>query len=327
MQVGLGFMASRTLLAAIEAGLFTELASTGPLGAAALGQRLGWHPRGCRDFFDGLVALGFLTRDAGGAYHNSADADAFLDRRKPGYIGGIFEMAGKRLYPSWANLPAALQTGKPQNELNSEDTFEAMYSDPARLRNFLSAMTGISTGAARAIAAKFVWSDYKTFADVGAAQGATPVQLALAHPHLRGVGYDLPQVRPVFEEYVASHGVQDRVSFQPGDFFRDPLPKVDVLVMGHILHDWDLPTKRMLLTKAFDALPRGGALIVYECLIDDERRTNVSGFMMSLNMLVETPGGFDYTGGDCQGWMREAGFSESWVEPLIGAHAMVVAIK
>ena len=95
----------------------------------------------------------------------------------------------------------------------------------------------------------------------------------------------------------------------PGDFFKEPLPKADVVLMGHILHDWDLPTKKMLIKKAFDALPRGGALVVYEAIIDDDRSKNAFGLMMSLNMLIETPGGFDYTGADCAGWMKEAGFS------------------
>jgi len=108
----------------------------------------------------------------------------------------------------------------------------------------------------------------------------------------------------VFEEYVATVGVADRVRFVPGDFLKQDLPKGDVVLMGHILHDWDLPTKKMLLKKALDALPASGALIVYEAIIDDDRSKNAFGLMMSLNMLIETPGGFDYTGADCASWRR-----------------------
>ena len=178
-----------------------------------------------------------------------------------------------------------------------------------------------------AIARAFPWAGYRTFVDVGTAQGDLAAQIALANPHLRGTGFDLPQVAPIFEEYVARVGVADRLAFQPGSFFTDPLPKADVVLMGHILHDWDLPTKQMLVAKAFDAVPAGGALVVYEAIIDDDRSKNAFGLMMSLNMLIETPGGFDYTGADCAGWMKAAGFSSTRVEPLVGPDSMVIAIK
>src|SRR5262249_59682382 len=112
----------------------------------------------------------------------------------------------------------------------------------------------------------------------------------------------------IFDGHVASLGLGERLSFTAGDFFTDPLPPADVLVMGHILHDWNLDEKRLLLRKAYDALPKGGALIVYDAIIDDGRRSNTFGLLMSLNMLIETPGGFDYTGADCRAWMRQAGF-------------------
>ena len=327
MQTGLAFWPSKTLLSAIELGVFTELAR-GPERFAALSGRLGLHPRSARDFLDTLVALGFLTRE-GDRYANSPETDLFLDREKPSYVGGILEMANQRLYPFWGHLTEALRTGLPQNEAKSGETgiFEALYADPARLEQFLSAMTGISHGANLTIARAFPWAGYRTFVDVGTAQGDLAAQIAVANPHLRGTGFDLPQVAPIFEEYVAKVGVADRLAFQPGSFFTDPLPKADVVLMGHILHDWDLPTKQMLIAKAFDAVPAGGALVVYEAIIDDDRSKNAFGLMMSLNMLIETPGGFDYTGADCAGWMKAAGFSSTRVEPLVGPDSMVIAIK
>jgi O-methyltransferase domain/Dimerisation domain len=327
MQLGLGFWGSKTLLSAVELGLFTELAA-GPLDAPSLSGRLGLHPRAARDFLDALVSLGMLGRDGDGRYANTPETDAFLDRAKPSYLGGWLEMANARLYPFWGSLTEALRTGRPQNEARSGGNFfEALYAEPDRLEAFLGAMTGLSLAAARAIARKFPWRRYQTFLDVGGAQGGLPVEVALAHPHLTGGNFDLPSVGPVFERYVGRHGLSDRLRFHPGDFFKDPLPPADVLVMGHILHDWDLAEKRALLRKAYDALPAGGALVVYEALIDDGRRENTTGLLMSLNMLIETPGGFDYTGADCQGWMREAGFRETGVEHLAGPDSMVVGIK
>jgi hypothetical protein len=327
MQLGLGFWGSKALLSAVELGVFTELAQ-GPQPGEELRRRLGLHPRGARDFFDTLVALGMLERE-GDVYRNTPETDLFLDRAKPSYVGGLLEMANARLYPFWGHLTEALQTGQPQNEAKNggPDPFQVLYADPDRLRQFLGAMTGISIGTARAIAQKFPWSEYRTFTDLGCAQGSLPVQVALAHPHLTGGGFDLPPVGPVFEEYVASFGLSERLRFTPGSFFEDSLPQTDVLVMGHILHDWGLEDKRRLVRKAYDALPAGGALIVYEALIDDERRKNALGLLMSLNMLIETPAGFDYTGADAQGWMQEAGFQRTYVEHLVGPDAMVVGIK
>jgi O-methyltransferase domain/Dimerisation domain len=325
LQTGLAFWASKVLLSAVEMRVFTELAH-GPESFTALSGRLGLHPRAAADFLDALVALGFLQR-TGDTYSNTPAADLYLDRRKPTYVGGILEMANHRLYPQWGRLTEALHTGKPQSELGDGGGFEALYADPARLREFLSAMSGISRGTALAIAAQFPWAGYQTFVDVGTAQGDTAAQLALAHPHLTGTGFDLPQVGPIFEDYAESLGLSARLKFAPGSFFDDPLPRADVVVMGHILHDWNLDVKRMLIRKAYDALPEGGAFIVFEAIIDDDRSTNAFGLLMSLNMLIETPDGFDFTGADCQSWMRDAGFRQTRVEHLIGPNSMVVAIK
>jgi hypothetical protein len=269
----------------------------------------------------------FLERHDG-KYSNTAETDYYLDRNKRTYAGGLLEMCNTRLYAHWGSFTESLRTGQPQGESKQGgDTFASLYSTPEKLEGFVSAMTGISLVTARAIGDKFPWEHCSSFADIGAAQGAVPVQLALKYPHLKGIGYDLPQVRPVFEKYVRANGVADRVRFEAGDFFKDPMPTADVLIMGHILHDWNLEQKRALLAKAYAALPAGGALIIYEALIDDDRRENTVGLLMSLNMLIETLGGFDYTGRDCQGWMRAAGFHKTCVEHLIGQDWMVVGIK
>jgi hypothetical protein len=327
LQTGLAFWASKTLLSAVEMEVFTELAKH-PEDLETLQGRLGLHPRAARDFLDALVALGFLRR-VDGKYHNAPEADLFLDKNKPSYVGGILEMANHRLFRFWGRLTDALRTGQPQNEAREGGAafFAALYSDPARLKQFLAAMTGLSRGSSLAIAAKFPWNSYRTFTDVGTAQGDTAVQIAKAHPHLRGIGFDLGVVAPIFDEYVAQQGLTDRVSFVAGDFFQDSLPRADVVVMGHILHDWGHAQKLELLRKGLEAIPEGGAMIVYEAIIDDERSQNAFGLLMSLNMLIETPDGFDYTGADCMGWMKEVGFREARVEHLVGPDSMVVGIK
>jgi SAM-dependent methyltransferase len=326
LQLGTAFWGSKTLLSAIELGLFTELAR-GPRDAETLRLQLGLHPRSARDFFDALVALGMLKRTAAG-YANTPETALYLDRNKPSYVGGMLEMANARLYRFWGSLTEGLRTGKAQNEAKTgEDFFGTLYADPKRLEGFLKAMTGLSLGSARVIAKKFPWKQVRSYVDVGCAQGGVGVEIALTHKHLTGMGMDLPVVRPVFEAYAKSRGVDGRVRFVTGDFFRDPLPAADVIIMGHILHDWNLEEKMMLLRKAYEALPTKGALIVHEALIDDDRKSNAFGLLMSLNMLIETHGGFDFTGADCRKWMKEAGFSRTRVEALAGPDGMVVGFK
>jgi hypothetical protein len=326
-QLAFGFMASKVLFSAIEFGLFTELAK-GPLNAGEIQKRCRLHQRGVSDFLDALVALQMLER-RGESYTNTAETDFYLDRTKSTYIGHYVEISSLREYQIFDRLSEALRTGAPQNEIksNEEDWVDALYATPERRSFFLRGMTGHSLPSAIAIAQKFPWTKYQSFADIGTAEGCLPVRVAMAHPHLMGEGFDLPPVRPFFEKYIASFHLDDRLRFRVGDFFKDPLPAADVLVMGMILHDWDLETKMTLLRKALEALPRGGALIVYDHIIDDERRNNVNGLLMSLLMLLETQGGFDYTGADCCKWMGEAGFSEARVEELTGVESMVVGIK
>ncbi len=326
LQLGLGFWGSKTLLSAVELGVFTALAQ-GPRTAKSMRGELGLQPRGVDDFLDALVSLGMLER-TDDQYANTAATDLFLDRNKPSYIGGILEMANARLYPFWGSLTEALRTGQPQNELKvGDDFFATLYQHPHRLQQFLHAMTGLTMGAALAIAEKFPWDRHHSVMDIGTAEGCLPVQLALRHPHLTAGGFDLSPVQPVFEAYVDSFELADRVRFHAGDFFADALPPADVLVMGRILHDWGLDQKLTLLRKAHDALPEGGALIVYDTVIDDDRRENTFGLLMSLNMLIEMPAGFDYTGAECRSWMAEVGFRVSYVEPLVGPDSMVVGSK
>ncbi len=326
MQMGLAFWGSKALLSAIELDLFTTLAQ-GPLTGETLIAKLGLLARGTTDWLDALVSLGMLERTVD-EYANTAATGLFLDRSKPSYLGGILEMANTRLYPFWGSLTEALRTGQPQNEAKTgQDFFAALYQDQDRLRQFLHAMTGLSMGAALAIAEKFPWERDHTVIDIGTAEGCLPVQLALRHPQLTGGGFDLPATSKIFEEYVASHGLADRLHFYPGDFFTDPLPPADVLIMGHILHDWSLQEKLTLLRNAYHALPDGGALIIYDAIIDDNRRDNTFGLLMSVNMLIETQQGSGYTAAECRAWMADTGFRDSYTEPLAGPDSMVVGIK
>jgi hypothetical protein len=331
MQVGMGFWPSKTVLSAVELELFTELGSDAMTGVE-IGERLGLHPRGIYDFLDTLVALRLLERDGDGAdgrYRNTDETAAFLNKTSPTYIGGILEMSNARLYRFWGDLTEALRTGKPQNEAKHAGTgmFEELYSDPARLEQFMRAMQGISAGNFHALAEKVDFSKYETVCDVGGATGQLCMILARHHPHLRCVSYDLPVVAPIADKEIAAAGLADRVTTASGDFFADPLPRADVITMGLILHDWNLDRKMHLIRAAYDAVPEGGAFIIIENLIDDARRENAFGLMMSLNMLIEFGDAFDFTGSDFAGWCREVGFREVEIVPLTGPSSAGIAYK
>lgn len=331
MQIGFGFFGSRTLLSAVELDLFTRLADR-QLTAEQIRTELELSARAVPDFTDALVSLGLLKREGDGAaalYSNTADTNTFLNKQSAQYIGGVLEMAAVRLYGFWNDLTEALRTGKPQNEIkySGEPVFTKLYATPERLEQFMNAMSGISAGNFHAFAQKFDFSKYKTLCDVGGATAQLSCMVAQAHPHMQCQSFDLPQVKPIAEKAIAKAELSDRVTAIAGDFFEDPLPKADVITMGMVLHDWNLEKKKHLIQAAYEALPEGGAFVAIEALIDDSRRYNIFGLLMSLNMLIEFGDAFDYTGADFRGWCEEAGFKHVEIMPLTGPSSAAIAYK
>ena len=331
MQVGLGFFASKTLLSAIELELFTKLARQ-PMTGKEIGCGLAAQSTRHTGPLGRAGGSNFLQRDGDGPdarYSNTPEMALFLDQNSPAYIGGILEMANARLYRFWADLTVALKTGEPQNEIKDtgESMFSKLYDVPERLEQFLNAMSGISAGNFRAFAAAFDFSRYKSLCDVGGATGQLACFVAEAHPHLRCQSFDLPQVAPIATRKIEQAGLAHRVTAVGGDFFSDPLPKADVITMGMILHDWNLERKKLLIGKVYDALPDGGAFVAIEALIDDARRSNAFGLLMSLNMLIEFGDAFDFTNADFVDWCREAGFRRFEVIQLAGPSSAAVAYK
>jgi O-methyltransferase domain/Dimerisation domain len=326
LQIAFAFRSAKTLLTAVELGVFAAL-NEEPLTTDELVTKLELHGRGAGDFFDALVALRLLDRDESGRYFNSPDCALYLDPCAPSYIGGVLDYLNVRIYDCWGHLGEALRTGKPQAGPSAAGGYESFYSDATNSGTFLSGMSAGSLIPARGLAGSFPWKDYRTIMDIGTAQGCVPVEIATKHPHLTGGGFDLPAVEPSFTRYVSRHGLQERLKFHGGNFFNDPLPAADVLIMGRILHNWDMDRQKMLLAKAFAALPHKGALIVYETIIDDARRDRVHSLLASLNMLLQTDGGSEFTAAECTGWMKETGFSSTFVLPLGPFYSAVVGMK
>jgi hypothetical protein len=285
--------------------------------APEMAEALGLHERAVPDFPDALVALQLLDREGDGrdaVYRNTDAGAAFLDKASPAYIGGILEMSNARLYRFWGDLTEALRTGEPQNEVKhaGKAMFEELYNDEGRLEQFTNAMAGISAGPFHALAEKFDFSRHGTLCDVGGATGQLSIILANRHPHMKCTTFDLPVVEPIAKRTIEAAGLSDRVEAVGGDFFGEPLPEADVITMGLILHDWNLERKKHL---------------VIENIIDDARRENAFGLLMSLNMLIEFGDAFDFTGADFAAWCKEAGFREVEVVPLAGPTSAGIAYK
>lgn len=331
MQIGMGFWASKTLITGVNMGLFTLLAKE-KLSAQDLSNQLKLHERSLYDFLDTLVALGFLKRSGlreTAIYSNSEEANIFLDKEKPSYCGGILELANNRLYPNWNYLEDGLKTGLSYDQLNPESKplFEDVYSSSEKLNEFLRAMAGLQMGNFIALSNRFDFSNHNTLCDIGGAGGYLSAQVVMNNNHMNCISFDLPQVTPIATKNIESMGLNDKVATQSGDFFNEEFPNADVITMGNILHDWGTEDKKMLIQKAYDALPYDGALIVIENIIDDNRSENAFGLLMSLNMLIETSEGYDFSKADFEVLAGVIGFKDISIMHLTGPTSAIIAIK
>ncbi|MFM9443699.1 methyltransferase [Streptomyces acidiscabies] len=349
ISLATAFWTSKALLSAVELKVFAALAAK-PRTAEELAADLALKGRGARDLFDVLVSVGVLERSADGVYSNSGLADTYLNPAHPATdITSYLEYLNSA-FPAWSQLSAAVRSGGRLNRNEAlaaaadggretvrggvlldgdpvADTFGEAYSTPQQVTGFVRSMTGFSLGAHLALTTKFDWSAVRSVVDVGCAEGAFLTHVLAAHDHLEGTGFDLPQVEAAFTAYLGETSVAGRAKFAEGDFFQDPLPSADVIVMGHVLHDWNLDIKKMLIRKAYEALPESGTLLVYEMLIDDDRRRRTTGMLTSLNVSLASAGGLGYTGAECRSWLLEAGFREVAVSHLDGPDHMVIGVK
>lgn len=325
LEVAFAFRTAKALMSGVELDVFTAL-SEGAVECDCLIKRLKIQPRGAREFFDVLVAHGLIHRDQFGRYSNASDCDRYLNRRSSDYIGDLVEHLNARMYEIWGRLTAGLRSGSPRSGSLGDGGYEALYANPVAFTQFLRAMTAGSRLPARVLAREFRWDEYASFIDIGTAQGCVPAEIAKAHPHLVGGGFDLPEVQGAFREYVDALGLGQRLTFHAGNFLEDELPGGDVLIMGRILHNWGLPIKKMLLEKAYRALPVDGALIVYDPMFDDDR-ANTHALFAGLTMLLETQEGFEYTPAECRRWMAEAGFGGIQAMRLDAGHTAMIGSK
>ncbi|GDY31042.1 methyltransferase [Gandjariella thermophila] len=311
------FCDAKALLTAAELDLFSTL-HPGPLTEEEIRQRLALHGRGLRDFLHLLVALGLLEKD-GEKYRNSPGADRYLVRDQPTYVGGFLHRANNNLYPAWGRLAEALRTGKPQ----AAGDFEQVVNNPKVLGQFIRMMDALTQVLGPRLVESFDWSGYRTVLDVGGCRGNMAGQIVKACPDLTGHVFDLPQMEPFFTEHMANLGLTGRIEFHGGNFFHDPLPSADLVILGHVLHDFDRERRRFLVHRACQSVNPGGALLVYDRMLGEEP-DHVENLVISLDMLLVSDGGSEYPASEIHEHAAGAGFTSFEDKPLGDDDTLVI---
>ncbi|GAA3368886.1 methyltransferase [Streptomyces sannanensis] len=326
IQLGMAFGSAKVLLTANELDLFTVLHDGGPATEEDIRSKLGLHERGAREFLNALVKLGLLKRD-NGRYGNTEAADTHLVKGRRTYVGRFLSRSNSVLYGAWGGFTESLKTGESQIEGHGDDNmFKHLYRNEEQMRDFVAMMDALNWAVGPELAKAFDWSKVKTVTDVGGARGNLAATLIHAHPHLKATVFDLPAVEPAYEDHIGGLGLKDKIAFHGGDFFADPVPEADVVIIGHVLEDWSPERRKQLIKSAFDALKPGGSLLVYDPMLDDEL-SPLNNLLTSLTMLVVTHGGSEYRVDDCRSWMKEAGFAETTAELLDTNDILVVGRK
>lgn len=322
-RLGNAFCHAKLLMSATELNLFGDLSEHGPSTAAEIAGRLGLHERGCRDYLYSLVALGLLDK-VGDHYANTETAQAHLVPGAATYMGGFLNRANRMLYPAWGRLVDALRTGEPQTAAVGH--LDRMLADPEQHEQYMRMMDSVNGLVAPLLASAYDFSVHRTLVDVGGCRGNLAARLVQAHPHLRAHVFDLPAMGEPLARHTGAMSLPNPIEFHGGDFFADPLPEGDVLIIGHVLHNWSPEQRATLVRKAFQAVRPGGALLVYDAMLDDEP-TDLARILVSLNMLLVTEGGSEYLTSECEQWMREAGFVEVCQRPLGTTDTLVIGRK
>jgi 3-hydroxy-5-methyl-1-naphthoate 3-O-methyltransferase len=330
MQLATSFWAFKTLATAVELDLFTRIARSGSITVQQFAEAHGFDPRPAEMLLTGCASLGLLQR-AGAGYANTSLADEFLVRDMPYYFGGFVTMLDKRLYSGWDKLPDAMRHNRPTTWDPSKQTSLFDGADPQMMATFWQAMHSLSTFTARTLADAVDLSGFRKLLDVGGGSAAFDIELCRKYPNLSSTVYDLPFVTDIASQNIRTAGMEGRVTVHPGDFFAEPQFPAghDAILFSMIMHDWNEEQNRELLRKAHDALPVGGIVIISELLVNDEKSGPPAAALMSLNMLVETEGGRNYTPSEYRSWLTAAGFGKvdvRWFDAA-GANGAVIGYK
>ena len=303
------FRRSKTMFAAVSLGVFEALEER-PTDASGLAARLGAGADPLERLLDACVGMGLLKKHDG-AYANQPVAATYLCDRSPLSLTGYVLYSNEALFPMWAHLEDAVREGAPRWTQTfgwHGSIFDHFFKTEARQRHFLHGMHGFGQLSSAQVAAAFDLSRFQRMADLGGATGHLAMAACERYPQLRAVVFDLPPVVAMAREYVAGSAARDRIEPVAGDFFRDGLPAADLYSLGRILHDWPEDRIQRLLLKIYQALPAGGALLIAEKLLDEDKSGPTPAHLQSLNMLIATQGK-ERTLTEYQQLLQAAGFA------------------
>lgn len=332
-QMMTGFWVSKALMTAVELDLFTKLAGGKQATVQDLQEMLAMESRPAEVFASALASLGLLQKNTGGEFSNSPLAEAFLSAKSPAYMGGIIRMFDERLYKGWDHLAWSLANNKPVDAMKGGGV-ESMFADAKKnesikaMQKFTHAMHGISVGPAMALAKAFDFTKCKKMLDVGGGSGVYALQVAKEYPQVEATVADLAPVCKVADEYILRYGLAGRVKTLVADFFKDDLPKgYDAVFFSHIIHDYDEDKCVALLKKAYASLSDGGAVIISEWMLNDDKTGPVPSALMGLNMMIETNGGRNYSFAEISSMLAKAGFKRMEKRLLAGPAEIAIGYK
>jgi acetylserotonin N-methyltransferase len=230
-------------------------------------------------------------------------SSVYLCRSSALAMTGYVLYSDEVLFPMWAKLTDAIREGR-HRWASEGPLWDQFFSNPEKMRTFLMGMHGFGVLSSPKVVAAFDLSRFHKLVDLGGATGHLALAARDRYPNLRAALFDLPPV----VEFAREHS-SGRIELIPGDFFADELPEADLYAVGRILHDWSEDKINMLLRKAYDRLPPGGAVLIAEKLLAPDKSGPVSAQMQSLNMLICTEGK-ERTLKEYEALLRAAGFSE-----------------
>ncbi|MGA3328262.1 MAG: class I SAM-dependent methyltransferase [Terriglobia bacterium] len=304
------FRRSKTLFTAVSLGIFDRLGD-GAADAPTLAHELDADADALQRLLDACVSLGLLEKQAA-LYSNPPLATTYLTRSSPHTLAGYILYSDRALYPLWGNLEAAIRAGTnrwQQTFGGKASIFEHFFRTEEARRDFLSGMDGFGQLSSPAVVAAFDLGRFRRLVDLGGGTGHLALTACARYPQLQGAVFDLPAAISTTRDYVGRRSLGVQVDLIVGDFFTDPLPEADIFALGRILHDWSEDKIRTLLKKVWERLPSGGALLIAEKLLNDDKTGPVPALMQSLSMLVCTEGK-ERTLAEYTALLRQAGFAQ-----------------
>ena len=320
-ELGLGFMAARTMHVALEFRLFTHLADN-PATLAEIAPKLGLSERAATRLLQACAALG-LVHVADGTYRNVPVVDKYLVEGRPTYIGSYVQMFDDLVYHRWGQMSTALRNDRPVDDLDHPYRYFDEEAEDAQ--TFLAAQHSGSTSLGYALARRFDFTPFRCVLDLGGGAGTYAIELVRHYPHLQAIVFDFPQVCPIADEAVRQAGLTDRIRTVAGDYERDPLPAgPDVVLWSGNLHASSPQRCAHILHKLRELLPAHGAVLIHDYLLDDTGTGPLIPALLALHLTLVSDDGQVYSGKELQTLLAQAGFPDVSVQPFLPGHSGLV---